>query len=440
MTQLEDELRVAFRVKASEITPPPPPLELQPRPVLDPAARRGSGGFQPPLQRQWLVPLAAAVAVLAVIAGALVVTNAVTGQRKPPAAPVQMRVPPYYVALDSLRPPSSYPEPVADATVRDTATGALIARITPPSPYNTFTAVSGATDDRTFVLLAKAPPDPFTNVTPERFYLLRIHPTAASAAQRAVLTALPVRDIPWVATEIPLGDEVGAMALSPDGSKLAATLTLPAPGKQSKHAAQVQETYLYVYDLTTGTTRIYVTKSCGGCSVASPDSDAGPPDLVTLSWASDGKSLAFISSGPGPTQVRLLNLSARGDNLQANSIPFFINLAKSQTVQAVMSPNGKTVFLDFSGTTGRAVWTRLLRFSAAGQRTRINQLPDIEQNGHSTGYSNSGPLTVDTILWTNYDGSKVIVADAQRGNTVGVYTGSKYTPLPWPADAIDAAW
>jgi hypothetical protein len=438
MTQLEDQLREAFRAKASDITPPPPLLQLQPRPVLGPAAHRGSGWPGTPPQRRWLVPLAAAVAVLAVVAGALVVTNALTAQRKQPAALSRIDVPPYYVALDSQRPPSSYPEPVADATVRDTSTGAVIARITPPSPYNSFAAVSGAADDRTFVLLAKAPPDPFTGVTPERFYLLRIDPTASSATERAVLTALPVGDIPGVATEVPLGDEVSSIALSPDGSLLAATLTLPAPGRQSSHGIQVQESYLYVYDLTTGTTRTWVWKACGDCQLSSVGNQGGPPDLVNLSWTSDSKSLAFIA---GLTQLRLLNLSARGGNLQANSRPFAIQRRVGQWSQAVMTPDGETVFLSFNGTHGRAVWTRLLQFSATtGNLTRINQLTEIEQDGHSAGYSNSGPLTADTILWTNYDGSKLIVADARRGHTVGVYRGTKYTPLPWPADAIGAAW
>jgi hypothetical protein len=443
MTQLEDQLRTAFRAKASEITPPPPPLQLRPRLVADPAVR-GRGSLAAPPQRKWVVPLTAAAAVLAVVAGALVITRVLTAQHRPPTAPVQIGVPRYYVALDSQRPPSSYPEPLADATVRVTATSAVIARITPPSPYNNFVAVSGATDDRTFVLLAKAPPDPFTGVTPERFYLLRIDPTAPSAAQRAALTALPAGDIPAANAEIPLGDEVGSMALSPDGSTLAAILTLPAPGKQRRGAVFRQDNYLYLYDLATGTTRIWVRKLCAGCQLATIGNQDGAatehPGLVTLTWSADGGSLAFIS-GPGATQLRLLDLSAPGDNAQPASTAFEIHAPVSTWNQAVMTPDAKTIFLDFNGSRGRAVWASLMRYSVTtGHLTRINTLPEIEQNGHSTGYSNNGALNADTILWASYDGSKVIVADAERGNSVGVYSGRKYTPLPWPADAIDAAW
>jgi hypothetical protein len=445
MTELESSLRKAFRAKASQITPPPPPLELQPLPTFDPAARRGSSGFWTPLRKRRLIPVAAAVAVLAV-ADALVATTALTAQRTPPAAPIQINVPPYYVALDSQRPPSSYPEPVATATLRDTATGAVIARITPPSPYNSFAAVSGATDDRTFILLAKAPPDPFTGVTAERFYLLRIDPRARSASAKAVLTALPASDIPGGrgATELPLGDEVGPIALSPDGSMLAAVLTRNAPGKQGGHRIEFEVNYLYLYDLRTGQTRIWVRKLCGTCQLAALGNQDGVasdrPGLVNLSWTADGKALAFIS-GPGETQVRLLNLSVRGNNVQSASTPFAIKAPVSQWSQAVMTPNAKTVFLDFNFARGFVVSASLMQYSmATGKLTAINTLPLIEQDRRAAGYSNSGPLTADTILWTNYDGSKLIVADAKHGHTVGVYRGNSYTPLPWPADAIDAAW
>jgi hypothetical protein len=448
MTELESSLRKAFRAKASQITPPPPPLELQPLPAHDPAARRGSGGFWTPPQRRRLIPLAAAVAVLAVVAAALAAASALTPRRKPqpPAAPIQISVPPYYVALDSQRPPSSHPEPVATATVRDTATGAVLARITPPSPYNSFVALSGAANDRTFVLLAKAPLDPLTGVTPERFYLLRIDPGASSVRGRAVLTALPASDIPGGqgASELPLGNEVGSIALSPDGSMLAAILTVMPPGKHGVHSTRVQDNYLDVYNLRTGTTRIWVRKLCGRCRLAPLGNQAGAasdrPGLVNLSWTADGKALAFIS-GPGVSQLRLLKLSVDGENVQSASTPFAIKAPVSRWTQAVMTPDARTVFLDFNSTRGFAVSVSLMRYTAAtGKLAAMNTLPLIQQDRRADGYSNSGPLTADTILWTNYDGSKLIVADAQQGHTAGVYSGSSYTPLPWPADVIDAAW
>jgi hypothetical protein len=267
--------------------------------------------------------------------------------------------------------------------------------------------------------------------------LLHIDPRAPSATERALLTALPARDIPRVAREVPLPDEVGSIALSPNGSMLAAILNFPVPGMAA------QDNYLYVYDLTTGTTRIWVRKLCGSgkcqlATIGNQDFAAyDRPGLVNLSWRADGKSLAFIS---GPAVVQL-NLSARGNNVQSASTLFVIKAPVSQWSQAVMTPDAKTVILkNFNFGRGFAESTSLMRSSAAtGQVTAINTLP-LEQHRHATGYSNSGPLEADTILWTNYDGSELIVADARHGHTAGVYSGSDYTPLPWPANIVEAAW
>ena len=59
-------------------------------------------------------------------------------------------VPPYYVAL------TGYAGRRQHAVVRASATGAVLATITAPKPYRTLTWVSGAADDRTFVLAGAA--------------------------------------------------------------------------------------------------------------------------------------------------------------------------------------------------------------------------------------------------------------------------------------------
>ena len=434
MTELENSLRKAFRAKASEITPPPPPLELQPLTALDPAARRGSGKFRAPLQHR-LVPLAAAVAVIAVVAGALAVGGARPARRTPPAAPIQTSVPPYYVALVNNGLLRLGALPHAMATVRETGTGTVIARLSPPRPYVSFDAVSGAADDRTFVLEARGNPIPVSGVIPERFYLLRITPSATSAAKRARLTALP-------AIEISGGYEVGAMALSPDGSSLAAILTHGIQG------------YLHVYNLTTGTTRTWVRKPCSGCGQSQDELGvavgiAYPAAAVSLSWTADGNSLAFVPGG-GFDQLRLLDLGAPGDNVQPNSRPFAIHgVPVSQWSEAYMTPDAKTVFISYNESRGKTDWNGLLRYSArTGNLTRINKTTRYFE-GHLTGYGS------DTVLWASYDGSELIVTGARRApvlaakqfpfvvvpdRTAGIYRGDRYSPIPWPAYVIDAAW
>lgn len=417
-------------------------LELPPD---GPTYRRRADGLRALGRRRWLVAAAAAIAVLAVVAGVLAASTAAPTLPTAAAAPIQLSIPRYYVALDSNRPPSSYPEPVAYATVRDTATGALLARIMPPSPYNSFAAVSGAADDRTFVLLAMGRTDAFTNGTPERFFLLHIDPTATSAAARVQLTALPASDIPGASSAryTPLGNQVDTIALSPNGSSLAALLTLAGSGPSDLRSGQLNEgTYLYIYNLATGTTRTWVRKTCARCQSAELAYAFEDPDVATLSWSSNGKSLAFIvGTTGGPSQLRLLDVGARGENLQPNSTPFHIQPRPWN--QAVMSPDGKTVFVSFNfsfGYRGRAVSASLLGVSARGQVTRINTVPLLLADGHAGGYTYGGPLTADTVLWTNYNGSKVIVAGSAPGHTIGVYSDGRYTPLPWPADAIGAAW
>ncbi len=319
------------------------------------------------------------------------------------------------------------------ATVRATATGAVIARITPPRPYAGFDAVTGAADDRTFVLWARGDTNSHTGVTPERFYLLHIDPAATSAAGRVKLTALPTSDIPT-------GSQVNTMALSPDGSTLAAVLQngLTIPGQ------------LNVYDLATGATRTWIRRLCSACGQTTIDGALpaeSAPVPVYLSWTANGKSLAFIPDVYAP-QLRLLDLGAPGNNVQSASKPFAIHgVPVLEWQDAYLTPDGKTVFITYQESKGQTNWTGLLRFSArTGAMTTINKvIQDLE--GRPAGGGS------DLVLWSNYNGSQLIVTGAGRGLdaptkqvlfgpdvTAGIYRGDHYTPIPWPADVIDAAW
>lgn len=398
---------------------------------------RGRGaGTEAQTRKRWLASagtVSAVFAVLAVIAGAPGAGQADSTHQQVTlaVAMVQRGIPRYYVALDSKGPVSGFPEPLAEATVRVTATGSVIARISAPRPYVGFTAVTGAADDRTFVLLAHARTDPFNGEIPERFFVLRINPDAPSATARARLTALPVRDIPGGqnAGTLMLGEEVATVALSPDGSSLAAILTVGGLN------------YLYVYNLATGKTRNWVWQPCGGCDpIALTNPLSLNPGIPALSWTADSRSVAFtfMYNHPLSTQLRLLHPDGQGNDVVASSTPFLFRAPVSFWRQAVMTPDGNTVLMALTLPTG-AGWFRVTRISTAtSQAVTINTLPitDIDTAGY-TGY---GPLIADTILWTNNNGSAVIIADARRGHTLGVYSGDRYTPLPWPARAVDAAW
>jgi hypothetical protein len=434
MTQLEDKLRMAFEAKAADVPSELPPLYLQPVRRPGSVARGGGSRAWPGARRRWLAPLAAAAAVLAVVAAALAAAGALPGAVAP-AVPIQTSVPPYYVALINDGLPSPLILGKAVATVRSTATGAVLARIVPPWPYVSFDAVSGAADDRTFVLSARGSSSPAAAAAPERFYLLHINPSASSAAGRVQLTALPLSDIP-------AGSQVTTMALSPDGTSLAAILDqgLAAPAQLS------------IYNLVTGTTKVWIRKVCGACgqtTITGAFPFLGPPVAVFMSWTADGKSLAFIPNVYGP-QLRLLDLGAPGNDVQPASKPFAIHgVPVLEWQDAYMTPDAKTVFITYQEGKGQTNWTGLLRFSARnGTLTVINKVTQTFE-GRPTGGGS------DLILWSNYNGSQIIVTGAKQGPvftskrfpsfagpdlTAGIYRGEHYTPIPWPADVTDAAW
>ena len=412
MTPLQDKLRAALRETADEIPAEAPPLYLSPQP------RAGQHRRHPRWNTRWhawAAPLAAAALVTAAVAGSLTVAGSLRHQPAaagPPASPAG--VPPYYVALTV---PGTYRDIYARedgtaAEVRATATGAVLARIAVPRPYVQFAAVTAAADDRTFVLVAERGARPRTNYTPSRFYLLRFDP----ASGRASLRALP-------AAFIPAGDDVCDTALSPDGTLLAADIGGDC----------VQRDRLHVFDLATGMVRVWN----GGTNAAyfggtSPDA---------LSWTADGKHVAFVGSGAFPTasEVRLLDVTAPGSDLAANSKPVcewpplgsgtFFPVWRGVKV----TPDGRTVVILeelASGTAPARARDRLLKCSTAtGQVTTV-------LNDRNT----LGGYWYEQVMYTNATGSVLVVTGVRKGNTAGILRGDVYTPMPWSAHTVTAVW
>ena len=439
---LKEHLLTEFRIAGDH-----PAAQVQPRPVLDPAARRGSGGLGRPQQRRWLVPLAAAVAVLAVVAGALAAAGVHRAQRTPsvlpPTAPIQTSLPPYYVSLTSVSPmpqrePQAWPV-LTTATVRATLTGAVIASVAIPWPYREFVSVSAAADDRYFVLAAQYGPKYGHHRGPREydgFVLLHINPTAADPAARATLTALP-------AATLPPYDQPMSMALSPDGRLLATVAEHYAdpfgPGRIS--------TYLRVYNLATGRSRtwtgaysqspkafVYYGSRSGAITqqpIAWGEGTGG------LSWRQDSRFLAVPSSA---SQLRLLDVNARGHDLARDSKPL---TAPCQGCNTDVTPDGHAMYVEYT-TAGRshARWDNLVRFTLQTRElTAVNKLTIVGRSGRYRGYNTSAVIRPDDVLWTSYDGSEVIVANVRPGApNAGIYSGGRYTPIPWPANIVGAAW
>jgi len=445
MTPLEDKLRAAIHATAEEIPADPPPLRLgspglipRRRPRFRPGASRfrpGRRGWNP-----WLAPLAAAVLVVAVVLGSLAVTRSGSGTATPSTPPDLAGLPPYYVALIALpADPASPVDPADPATaptvaqVRSTATGAVLATIAAPKPYVKFIAVTAAADDRTFVLDAQGASfsldrqrqlhNHLGNVaqdTPYRLFVLHIDPDPKSHSSGVSLQALP-------ASFIPAGQGIANMALSPDGTSLAA-----ASPDGSEHGYDMQ---LIVFNLVTGTRRIW--------GFDSADEIYMPPIMLGgLSWTADGQHIAFTGPGAsaGSSVLRLLDTSDPGPNALAASKPMPTPAAITHTDEgwttAVITPDGRTAVFATAVTTRDGqemlVRRRILKVSVAtGQVTAILGTPK----------SLAGkPLDFELILYSNATGSVLVVSYAQPGTSAWILHGDTYTRIPWSPHTFAAAW
>src|SRR6516164_621753 len=135
-----------------------------------------------------------------------------------PAAlrPAALRqVPRYFAALTDR-----VEEQAQTAVVRSTLTGHVLATIVPPRPYQIFTWVSAAADDRTFVLAAQRwwhigsgqagmPAQNRDNSTPAGFFRLTFDPRARSAQLARLAVPVMIHS-----------SDLAGMGVSPDGTRL----------------------------------------------------------------------------------------------------------------------------------------------------------------------------------------------------------------------------
>ncbi len=442
MNTLEGRIRAAAIQTAEEIAPGSlPPLSL---PGQSPAGHRTKAGRNAEAagrSARWprvLIPIAAAASVIVVVGVSLAVTSgrigggpavsrAQTGQSRTHGEPqivsaadraALASAPEFYVALTP-----GFAGRNNRAQVRATATGAVLATMAAPAPYNTFNWVTAAADDRTFVLAAQEwTPIPPGNAggaiekrdgeTPTKFFVLHLSP----AGRTARLSALPIPVQPgsvWV----------DGIALSPDGSKLAMVIN-------SNGSDPDVNPSIAVYTVATGAKKQWVWR--GGAFIGN-NKPLGSP----LSWTTDGQTLAFqIVPANGIIEVRLLDTDApdgpmqsrlgvewnHGDVTGANGVTITGGSDRSPANSLVgfntlITPDGAKIVCLTTGTTV----TGVTEFDASTARV----------------VSDTYPQATD-VLWTNASGSTLIVSNP---GTVGVLTGGHFTPLPDASDVgIMSAW
>jgi hypothetical protein len=415
MNTLEDRLRIAIRETGEEIGPQSvPPLRLRE------TGRRGPSRTMARRRwRAWLAPVAAAASVAAVVAVSLAISATFHGQapgsrpataQGPQGAPLGRPaalhdVPPYFVELTDL-----VQIQARQAVVRSTISGHALATVTPPRPYNVFTWVSAAANDRTFVLAAQhwwkiargnagMRAEERDNTTPTVFFRLSFDP--ASRAVRLTQLAVPVK---------PQSAQLAGMAVSPDGTRLALDL------RKS----------ISVVTLAAGTVRQWTWPGSGWIGNWKPYGQI-------FSWTADGKTLEFQQWGgklDDTAHVRLLDTTAPGHSLKlARNVLTFPNKPGVPTfgaLNALLTPDGTRIV------TATVVYTR--RPPGPGEITEYS----VRTGKPVLSEDRFAPLPGwQNVLWAGPRGKALVVLDPRgkriqygRAEILGVLAGNKFTPIP----------
>ena len=393
---VEERVRSATRAVAGEVHDVRPLVLTEVQPTTRPRHH----------WRPWMVPVTAAMAVIAIAVTLVAVKEARNGQPVSPLPAGSAAIPPYYVALNNALSQRS-PDQVV---VGNTFTGARLATVSPPV-HSSFVGMTGATDDRTFVLGAQ--PFPFSPISwgeePRTWYLLRIAPGTDHPAR---LTRLPIPPTPF-------GLEVAGMALSPDGSEFAVMLepntTMTTSGSET----------LRIYSVATGA---LLRTWTGPPSNVTYGAYLGRDNNTTLSWLADGHTLIFDYGAGG----RMLDTSRPGHELIADSRPVALSLPFGACSRPVFTSDGKTAVCagigspGNSGVTGGACSMAFLEYSTAtGRLTRTLHHANCGADGEVLWVSSSGDALIGYLNPSGFqpDGS---------GSVVGVITQGEFRPLSFP--------
>jgi hypothetical protein len=446
-----DQVRAATRSAAAVITPDKvPPLRLG-----EPA--RGHGQARR-ARRAWVTPLAAAAAIVVVaVASATAgswlarsgparsahpagVTQGASGSSS--TVPQQVTgartfagVPPYYVAVENQ----------SLAEVRATATGATLAKIATSTP---FVAVTGAADDRTFVLDAQRQVMGPTVLWPDqpKFYLLEL--SASGAEKSFTELALPA---------LPKGIAVTGLALSPDGSKLA--VEVDTGGTSNQPLLEIR-----VYTLATGAYRTWSAPGLTDPGDAGGFTGSGVDGAASISWAAGSRTLAFRWRTQSFTVgVSLLDTAASGDSLLADSrlAVTELDLATRQgtsvgtppdyvsecVTDSILSLDGSAIVCGYTTTMGPAhPANNQAAVNPANERTATGFVRYSTKTGKpaqvygvSTFKGQAGGSI--SLWWTSSTGKTLIGGVPTRtGIRVGVISGQTFTPLPGTGVLGAVAW
>jgi hypothetical protein len=430
VTVLEDRLRSELRAESELIAPGSiVPLRLPGDTERPPATSRRRGPRQWP---PWAIPLAAAAAAVAVIAGTFAIAHVLPASRPRPAGPKLSSLPAYYAytvqgtVYNYRSHGTQYSASVTGRylKVRDTATGKLLGRVYPPKPYNNFNVIAGDASGTLFVLgamhdferNANTPPKVLarSSRTPMKFLEMRI---GAAGRPRLSSLSLPVTVTPG---------QQPSIALSPDGTRLA--LTFGGGG---------QPAVLDVISLGTGRARRWV----------SPPVAWTPLLGLTGAWTADGKTLALQEEDvirtpsrqavlhwhpPAATLVYLIDTRAPGHTLAAGKLLVLRPPAHEPAPwDVILTPDGAKL-IAVTGDQGFSPSRGQLSVYSARTGTMLQQRGPWTWHGTRLG---RGRFPRPMIALSSLSGSQLILLYPRHNeNTLSVLTGgslrSTGSPLP----------
>jgi hypothetical protein len=368
-----------------------------------------------------LAAFGAAAAILAVIGASVAAATRLEHDRRtdmtilnPAASP--SAAPPRYV-VEIVPPPGHLTDERLHAVVIDAQTGKIVATVDPPRPYEVFLAVTGATDDTTFVLAASRwvpMPGSSAKVTgPVKFFELTL-------THRRGRTATGLRPL---GLRFPARWTGRGLALSPDGKELAVAAS---PASQPSH------TLLKVYSLVTQVTTAWTGRALIGVM---------PWDAKSLSWAPDDQSLAYDYDWDGRHKaVKVLDTAAGGGSLALHSRPLVTFATGLYPVSdAALTPEGTKVIAIVRGTRSGtpAHFTGVAEYSTAtGQLVSTRRLPPLPNADQWR-----------QVLWTSGSGTVAVLGiefnpGKPHPDPVQELRGSHLTPLPTVigVNGQDIAW
>ena len=344
-----------------------------------------------------LSPVAAAVAVIAVVAGATLIGRSAGG--RPVSGPESCGMPCFYVTLVATEhrgKPLTFPPgagrhasgkhmPVLYGTVATevavvhaSATGGVLATVRVPGwqgPAN-LGGISAAADDRTFAITAGS-----------GIFLLHLAADGRSAQLRRLSYLSP--------------GSVSA-AVSPDGSKVA------IPVEQQVCSNRACKFGIEVLSLATGTQKTWWSRHALESN---------------LSWSPSGNEVMFYAGGANIQQYRLLSIAGPGGDILAASRPMPVPGAPLGGM-ALLTPNGRAVITSTGRVAGHGtVIAKIVEISAStGRRLRVLHVATAH-------YSGSDPWSVEAgcgVLALGPTGLQPLV----QCFGFGWLHGSHFIPLP----------